>query len=243
VGQLYNGNFHINQKFNKMKKILFLIVILSSIVSISQTIGGGSGGNTIIPNESITNEKIASGISKIKVGLSNVDNTSDLLKPISTATQTVLDLKVDKAIGKSLVLDSEITRLGTLSNYTHPTTHPASIIEQDSNNRFVTDAERTKWNSSEQAVAPSISTKISSYTMTGSDSTVLFDTTESPITVTLPIASTVTGRIFYIRKNDDGYNSLTFSPSLKVGSGEVSSLNYARTLKIQSDGINWVLID
>jgi hypothetical protein len=34
---------------------------------------------------------------KADVGLGNVDNTSDLNKPISTATQTALDLKADKA--------------------------------------------------------------------------------------------------------------------------------------------------
>jgi len=32
------------------------------------------------------------------------------------------------------------------NNYTHPATHPPSIIEQDSTNRFVTDAEKTTWN-------------------------------------------------------------------------------------------------
>lgn len=32
------------------------------------------------------------------------------------------------------------------NNYTHPTTHPPSIIAQDANNRFVTDAEKTTWN-------------------------------------------------------------------------------------------------
>lgn len=31
--------------------------------------------------------------------------------------------------------------------YTHPSTHPASIIAQDSSNRFVTDAEKSSWNS------------------------------------------------------------------------------------------------
>ena len=37
-----------------------------------------------------------SGIDKIMVGLSNVDNTTDLNKPISTATQSALDNKSDK---------------------------------------------------------------------------------------------------------------------------------------------------
>lgn len=31
------------------------------------------------------------------------------------------------------------------TNYTHPANHPASIITQDSSNRFVTDAEKTAW--------------------------------------------------------------------------------------------------
>lgn len=39
---------------------------------------------------------------KAQVGLSNVDNTSDLDKPISTAQQTALDNKVDKVTGKAL---------------------------------------------------------------------------------------------------------------------------------------------
>ena len=41
-------------------------------------------------------------ISKSDVGLGNVDNTSDANKPISAATQTVLDSKVDKETGKGL---------------------------------------------------------------------------------------------------------------------------------------------
>lgn len=39
---------------------------------------------------------------KDEVGLGNVDNTSDLNKPISNATQTALDNKVDKVAGKGL---------------------------------------------------------------------------------------------------------------------------------------------
>ena len=39
---------------------------------------------------------------KSEVGLGNVDNTSDADKPISTATQTALDNKVDKVDGKGL---------------------------------------------------------------------------------------------------------------------------------------------
>ena len=42
------------------------------------------------------------GVTKSQVGLGNVDNTSDLNKPISTKTQTALNGKVDKVTGKGL---------------------------------------------------------------------------------------------------------------------------------------------
>jgi hypothetical protein len=45
--------------------------------------------------ESPTFTGTVSGITKAMVGLGNVDNTSDLDKPISTATQTALDLKAN----------------------------------------------------------------------------------------------------------------------------------------------------
>ncbi|WP_428232477.1 tail fiber domain-containing protein [Flavobacterium sp.] len=61
--------------------------------------------------------------------------------------------KVDKMAGKNLLSDTEITRLGTLSNYTHPTNHPATIITQDSTNRFVTDAEKASWNAKQSSLA------------------------------------------------------------------------------------------
>ncbi len=41
-------------------------------------------------------------VTKAQVGLGNVDNTSDVNKPISTATQTALDNKVNKVDGKGL---------------------------------------------------------------------------------------------------------------------------------------------
>lgn len=48
-------------------------------------------------NNHIANTNNPHQVTKAQVGLSNVDNTSDLNKPISTATQTALDLKADKS--------------------------------------------------------------------------------------------------------------------------------------------------
>ena len=46
---------------------------------------------------------------KNDIGLGNVDNTSDLNKPISTAGQSALDLKVDKVTGKGLSTEDYTT--------------------------------------------------------------------------------------------------------------------------------------
>ena len=45
----------------------------------------------------ITDYSLISGLGKDHVGLANVDNTSDLNKPISTATATALGLKADQS--------------------------------------------------------------------------------------------------------------------------------------------------
>ncbi len=56
---------------------------------------------------------------RTNIGLGNVDNTSDANKPVSTAQQTALNLKVDKITGKGLSTEdyttSEKTKLGTLA--------------------------------------------------------------------------------------------------------------------------------
>ncbi len=61
------------------------------IIGILPVDKGGTGVN------SLAALKTALAIDKVGVGLANVDNTSDLAKPISTATQTALDTKVSNA--------------------------------------------------------------------------------------------------------------------------------------------------
>ena len=50
-----------------------------------------------------------SGITKTMVGLSNVDNTSDVNKPVSTATQTALDLKQNTLSNASTTVNGILT--------------------------------------------------------------------------------------------------------------------------------------
>lgn len=92
---------------------------------------------------------------------------------------------------------------------------------------------------------PAISdVKTDDYTILSSDSTVLFDATAKNVTATLPDATTLTGKIFFVRKDDGGTKTLTIVPDLKI-SGVLSTLvlNYVKTIKVQSDGTNWVVID
>lgn len=48
-------------------------------------------------------------VTKAQVGLGNVDNTSDVNKPVSTATQIALDTKVEKVTGKQLSTEDYTT--------------------------------------------------------------------------------------------------------------------------------------
>ncbi|MFM1933387.1 MAG: virus [Bacteroidota bacterium] len=67
-----------------------------------------------------------SGITKAMVGLSNVENTADLAKPISTATQAALDLKTSNttlALKENIANKSSATDLGGInpSDILYPT--------------------------------------------------------------------------------------------------------------------------
>ncbi len=68
---------------------------LSGLATISQLSGKANTVDLALkaPLESPTFTGSVSGITKAMVGLSNVENTADLAKPISSATQTALDLK------------------------------------------------------------------------------------------------------------------------------------------------------
>lgn len=67
-----------------------------------------------------------------------------------------LSKKVDKVEGKQLSTEDYTTKEKSklagiqegANNYTHPSTHTASMIIEDSSRRFITDTERTNWNDS-----------------------------------------------------------------------------------------------
>ena len=72
-----------------------------------------------------------------------------------------IDKKVDKVAGKGLSTEdfttAEKQKLAGIAaganNYTHPASHPASMIAQDTTHRFVTDTEKSAWNAKAAATA------------------------------------------------------------------------------------------
>jgi hypothetical protein len=80
--------------------------------------------STASKTETLTNKTLTSpvintptGITKSDVGLANVDNTTDAGKPVSTATQTALDLKAPLA-GPALTGDATAVNLTVSGNLT-----------------------------------------------------------------------------------------------------------------------------
>jgi hypothetical protein len=82
------------------------------------------------------------GVTKTQIGLGNVDNTSDANKPISTATQTALDAKVDEnaPITPGTFLKITYDSKGLVTGGAAATT---ADVNDSTNRRYVTDAQLT----------------------------------------------------------------------------------------------------
>lgn len=86
--------------------------------------------------------------SAVTIGITDINGLQSELT--DKADVFLLDNKVEKVAGKGLSTndfsDMEKTKLAGLVNYTHPTTHAATMITTDTNNRFVSDADKALWN-------------------------------------------------------------------------------------------------
>ena len=111
-----------------------------------------------------------------------------------TGLDTALSGKVDN---ERVLTDVPANAKFTDTVYTHPASHPASIINQDANNRFVTDAEKSTWNAKQEALgftAENVSNKKT--TLTDSD-------TDYPTTKAVNTA--LSGKANTTHTHDDRY--------------------------------------
>lgn len=108
--------------------------------------------NKTSSNLTLINDTSLSLSNQINTEINNrvdaIDQLSQEINNVVSDTSDLLDEKVDKEAGKSLMSDAEHAKLSTIennaNNYTHPSTHNASIIVEQTNKRFMTDAERSK---------------------------------------------------------------------------------------------------
>jgi hypothetical protein len=95
-------------------------------------------GSETLTNKTLTSPVIntPTGITKTDVGLANVDNTTDANKPVSTATQTALDLKANlaapaltgDATAVNLTISGNLTVNGTTTNL-----NSTNLVVEDKN--------------------------------------------------------------------------------------------------------------
>ena len=91
--------------------------------------------------------------------------------------------------------------------------------------------------------ALSIKTVSAAYAILSSDYTILCNAA-SAFTLTLPDVVLNKGAIYVIRKTDETANVLTFSASIyESETTSFTTLNYNKTIRIQSNGANWFQID
>jgi len=87
--------------------------------------------------------------------------------------------------------------------------------------------------------------KTSGYTATAADYTILCDASSAAFTVTLPAATSHTGRIYHIKKTDSSGNGVTVdgngSETIDGATTQVISTQYD-SLMIQCDGTTWHIL-
>ncbi|MDE3256027.1 MAG: hypothetical protein KGN97_08635, partial [Bacteroidota bacterium] len=96
-----NSNTNVSDADTLTKGILKLAGDLTG-TAVIPIVANGVITSSKLANNAVTDAKVASGISASKVGLGNVDNTSDVDKPISILTQAALDLKFSSLQGQTL---------------------------------------------------------------------------------------------------------------------------------------------
>jgi hypothetical protein len=91
-----------------------------------------------------------------------------------------------------------------------------------------------------------VTSKTAAYTVNANtDYTVICNTSGGAFTLTLPNPATNTGRVFVVIKADESINALTFgtyTPKF-TASTNLPSINFAKTITLQSDGTDWWVIN
>jgi hypothetical protein len=205
-----------------------------------------SVGNTatVVTNANLTGEVTSTG------NATTVTNSAVITKVLTGFTSgagTVSD--TDTVLGGIQKLDGNIALKANLASptFTGTPTLPTGTIGVTQMVGDSTTALATTTFVSTAVNLHKITSKTADYTLLTTDSTIMFDTSAAlaaGLTLTIPTADAVnTGKIYIIIK-DESNVKLNFSPSIYLtASTSFSSINYAKTIRIQSDGSKWCIIN
>lgn len=105
-------------------------------------------GTTVVWSPWVENETVDGSQAKVDT------HAADAIKHITSAERSTWNGKASTAVATTsangLMASTDKTKLDGIAtganNYTHPSTHPATMITEDSSRRFATDAEKSAWN-------------------------------------------------------------------------------------------------
>ena len=189
--------------------------------------------------DGLANSNVTSGVWTALAGSTTISNTN-LTGAITTSGNTatlgsftssnIATAVTDETGTGSVVLAASPIFSGTP---TVPTPLSSDSSLQIANTQFVANAVKTP-----------LAIKTSNYTITSTDYTVLCNASIATFSLTLPAAADSTDKIIIIKKIDSSYNPITFSPNVYLTDSETAlSINYPKTIKIQSNGTNWYVIN
>ena len=195
--------------------------------AISPAVAAGAINTAKLANDAVTSAKILDG--EIVVA----DIADNAVETAKIKNANVTNAKLDKANIPLSGFAAAAVNVDLGSNKLTNVTNPTS--PQDAATKNYVDTYST---------INAISTVTADYTAVITDYTILSNSTAGGFTITLPNAATSTGKVYVIRKTDETHNLLTFSPALKLTETTmISSINFPKTIRIQSNGTSWYVID
>jgi hypothetical protein len=177
--------------------------------------------------------------------------TTDSLVSVNPATGATHRLSISNVIGSSITANNGLTKTGTNVALGGTLTASTTIL-QATNDFIVTGGNvgigaATSPTSTFQvtgSVGVSYKKVTVNTTITGSDYVVLANATSGALTLTLPSATGLTGRMYVVGKTDETTNVVTFSPTLTLTeTTTIPSISFAKKYRIVSDGTNWVIVN
>jgi hypothetical protein len=137
----------------------------NTTASLALKLSTATAANTYAPIASPTFTGTVSGVTKSMIGLSNVDNTTDLAKPISTATQTQLDLKLASTTAASTYAPlAGPTFTGTVSGITKTMVGLANVDNTTDAGKPVSSATQTALDLKANLASPTFTGTVSGVT-------------------------------------------------------------------------------